>query len=425
MADHEATDAVAAVAQTLGALSVSEEAPVNQQELDTTTNPDAAGDSVPILPTSTTGESAAGLNVDPRVDSTNSAAHPSSSTSVPSQDKKPSVAELAAPFIFPSSAGAPFVALSRSAKFVRGVPGVPLDVYHVIADAVLASWGVGGQSAISVLADFEGEAPGFGGELTVGQFLLTSSVRPNDYSVNSAAKPTVTHGLLVNMREKEGAQLVKRLMTNPDIAKIMWGTDGDIISLRYQHNLGVMPCNVVDVQLQHSDPGRRLGMARALDQLRFSSKRLAGLPAKEGNLDFTPRIRNQRILPFPLSRDEARYSVDDLHRIEALVCDFGYGQKTVRSGKLKADRFMAGLRGPDSAVSRLEAEMSFFYRKRGPDKLIKAVELLRAVIHIESVFLASISSSQSKRLNQARETLARALRGDPRAVVPVDLGFAN
>ena len=206
---------------------------------------------------------------------------------------------------------------------------------------------------------------------------------------------------------------------NPNIVKVMWGADGDLVSLRFQHNLGASPCNVVDVQLAHSSPSRRLGMQRALARMR--SKRLDGLPHKEGHLDFTPRMYNRRILPFPLSLAVARYSMDDLHRIEALVCDFGV-LPSLKEARQQIDAFLLTLPLANTAVERLHTELNYLRRKFGQPKAIKAVEVLRYIIHIKLVF--DLNAEQLGQVQRAEKTVMSTLRFTD-AVVPVDLSFAT
>jgi hypothetical protein len=224
------------------------------------------------------------------------------------------------------------------------------------------------------------------------------------------------------MRDVPGAGLVQCLMSNPNIAKIMWGTDGDITSLRWQENLGCTPSNVVDVQLQYSpSPTQRLGMGRALRRI-YGSARLQRLPTKEGNLSFLPRILNKRILPFPISLSEAKYSMDDLHRIEALVCELG--ARSVEGGKLQVDAFLKRVGTLQAAVERLRQEHHFFKRKYGQETLIKGVELLRGVIHMKKAFPSIMQSRYRAEVENIELAVRQRLR-NTNATIPTDLSFVE
>ena len=391
----------------------------------------------PKIPAEPTHQADVGIAIVSNVDTTKEA------PSLPSSSKDTSNTVCATPqgpisttdelfksYTVRSSNGTPFLVISRSGSFVDGVPGMPSQTHQRAIQLITATWLSDTAPARSVLADFEGECPGFGGELTVGQFLLTNSVHPATYAVDRTAADAGEPGLLINMLEAEGAALVKLLMGNAKLAKIMWGTDGDIVSLRHQHNLGVVCRNVVDVQLQYSTPSRRLGMARALQRLSYNDRRLQSIPSKTGNLDFTPRIYNKRILPFPMSRAVARYSMDDLHRVEALVC--GLGHRTVEDGKRRVDTFVTTMErdgGIDAAVTRLEEEMYYFRKKWGDPKLIKGVEILRSVLHIQQAFgqhqqpQLRMSEHQQHRVRTTQQMLVQSLR-NTRAVIPADLSFA-
>ena len=340
---------------------------------------------------------------------------PSAGDSVPVPVAVEVMDEDLAPFIVRSSLDCPFIVLSSVPDFVTGVPAMPLKLFRQVVKSI--EWcGATSQTTCSVLADFEGEAPGFGGELTVAQFLPTSCVHPERYDVvHQTGKPSVK-GLLVNIQDPNGAALVKEIMANQHIAKVMWGTDGDVISLRYQHNLGVTAQNVVDVQLQHSSPPYRLGMARALQRVAGDRR----LTAKHGQLNFSPRVYNKRILPFPISFKEALYSVDDLHRIELLTVQLG--GRHVRDGKNKAQEFISRINDQSIAVESLYSELNYFNRRYGQPKAIKGVEILRGVIHVRQVF-KDMKPELARKLNSVEQQVQRNIRHMHGVVIPTDLSF--
>ena len=107
-------------------------------------------------------------------------------------------------------------------------------------------------------------------------------------------------------------------MESPRITKLIWGADGDLISLRHQASLkSIRASSVIDVQLGFSQPSRRLGMARMLESV--PPRMMQGLPMKDHQINYDPRARNMRCLRLPMNDRLACYSMDDLHRIEAIL----------------------------------------------------------------------------------------------------------
>merc|ERR1711939_1043037 len=110
-------------------------------------------------------------------------------------------------------------------------------------------------------------------------------------------------------------------MESSDIVKLIWGAVSDVQSLLHQEQprrLGIQVRSLVDVQLGFSTHDRRLGLAR-IPRENVHQSLLAGLPAKEV-IDFnSPHSENRRALPIPLSETAAKYAMDDLHRLEAVL----------------------------------------------------------------------------------------------------------
>ena len=148
--------------------------------------------------------------------------------------------------------------------------------------------------------------PGWAGELTCAQFLTTQAVKgggeagplvrniadaKDEACATAAAAALAPAGLLIDMRSKRGFALVKEIMENEAIGKLIWGADGDLTSLRYPVKTmgggsaeGIEAKNVVDVQLGYCTVQRRLGMARMLTRLPEAATK--GLPAKAAAVDF-------------------------------------------------------------------------------------------------------------------------------------------
>ena len=148
--------------------------------------------------------------------------------------------------------------------------------------------------------------PGWAGELTCAQFLTTQAVKgggeagplvrnvadaKDEASTTAAPAALAPPGLLIDLRSKRGFALVKEIMENEAIAKLIWGADGDLTSLRYPVKTmgggaaeGIEAKNTVDVQLGYSTAQRRLGMARMLSRLPEAATK--GLPAKAAAVDF-------------------------------------------------------------------------------------------------------------------------------------------
>ncbi len=354
-----------------------------------------------------------------------------------------------------SSIGHPFLTLSSSAAglFIAGMPACPPDVFDRLAQGVLA-WLATNPRGLVLLADFEGEQPGFGGELSVAQFLPTSAIvaassssssssageQPNDdngdagrrdnYYADLRTHPDAANtqelGLLVDMRDAAGAAVVAAVMTARHVTKLIWGADGDLTTLRHKSpgtgGIGAASASVVDVQLCFSSPQMRLGMARAM--LSVPQRFLAGgrLPAKDAlKMDFTPRLHNRRCAAFPLSRPLAQYCTDDLHRIEAILRAKCPGTHAYAEAAAETEAVSAALESPHAPLQWLAKEMQWLGRKSGADKLIKQVEVYRGVLHIEQVFGRGLLAGDLQRLRQHKAALERGLP----VKIPADLSFAK
>lgn len=284
-----------------------------------------------------------------------------------------------------------------------------------------------------LLADFEGEMPGFGGELVTAAFMPTAALDCSTLKARPAAATRA--GLLLDMRCPNGAALVRRLMESASITKVIWGADGDLTSLRHQvhpHPLGFACRAVLDAQLAFSTPQARLGMARILE--RVPPDFMAELPKKEC-IDFNmPHSLNKRALSWPLREVEARYAVDDLHRLDMILrtqvplCGGGYLAALAMSTEI-----MGVIDSDPDGLAWLQRELSFFERKRpGVQRRAQAVQLarhiktLRAQGVLSRLFIGSTPQEEAafEFIAAIEPQLDTELLADG-IVIPSDVAFAS
>jgi len=217
-----------------------------------------------------------------------------------------------------SSSGTLFAVVS-SLQLVEGVEAPGEEQLDRLMRAVMFYVEVLEKQGAVIIADFEGEMPGHGGELVTAAFLPTNAVDKATLKWEPRGMPR-TPGLLVDMRCRLGVKVAKKIMESTRLTKLIWGASADFQALMHQDSpvpLGMRPRETVDVQLAFSEPRRRLGMATMLE--RVPARFVEGLPAKD-QIDFDAIYsRNRRALPLPLSRTTAAYAMDDLHRIEAIL----------------------------------------------------------------------------------------------------------
>lgn len=319
-----------------------------------------------------------------------------------------------------SSLKVSFVVVSES-QLVETVPVLDqpdyedlLEQLRAIVDALEAERAV-------LLADFEGEMTGFGGELVTAAFMPCRSIDRNTLQ----AWPRVQvdrSGLLLDMRCRGGAELVQRVMESPHILKVIWGADGDLTSLRHQELpfcLGFRSSSVVDAQLAFSNPSARLGMARMLD--RVPQELIAQLPKKEW-IDFDqPHSLNRRALRWPLREEEARYAVDDMHRLDIIVST----QIPEAAGYLLAfnmtEQIVLRIENDPDGIAWLQNELMWFERKMpGTQRRSKAVQLAR---HIKGLRAKDAQLGPTWRwIGSLEANLSAELLKDG-VVIPADASF--
>ena len=287
-----------------------------------------------------------------------------------------------------------------------------------------------------ILADFEGENMGFGGELKLAQFMPTKCIN-NLLEINQSyplPEPSKV-GLLVNASCPAGRALIKRIMSSASLTKLIWGADGDLTSLRHQSDLGISSTNVIDVQLLFSNPGKRLGMARALDALKELKPALfasISLPEKEFDPTYyLASALNMESTTTPYTTSFVDYSMSDLHRIELLLLHLPATMQ-MRSVKEAMELTANDVELLESGTlgvlcTWLATEGEYYKRKFGQKKSEKATQFARAIKHAEIEFfgeqdeekIAAAKVQFGELKTMLAEELARL-----GVVVPDDLGFA-
>jgi hypothetical protein len=277
-----------------------------------------------------------------------------------------------------------------------------------------------------------GENMGWGGELVTAQFLVTGALDNETLARTGHENSNERTGLFIDARYPQGAELVRMIMESEHLTKLIWGADGDLVSLRHQGCLPVAAAmfesirstNVIDVQLGFSDETKRLGMARMIERVPSSNPTLRRLPSKELSPTFYSSFgKNKRCFPLPLSNELALYSVDDLHRIEVILQTRDPDVRNFTAAKTLTLKIISSLESPSSSVVRWVArERQHFGKKYGSKKQEKAVQLARAVRHAELAFGASLSGSDKRDLDSALKLVTIAL--DANGVdIPSDLSF--
>jgi len=308
------------------------------------------------------------------------------------------IAQYAAPLWFHSSLKTPFLVISPDA-LVENIPALDEDEFLQLVEAVEKYIEHLANTRAVVLADFEGEMPGFGGELVTACFQETVALHKETLQVLCPETPSPMPGLFIDLRDALGIRLVSKIMENPHITKIIWGAEGDLISLRFQYlprEMSIKSENVVDAQLAFSHPTRRLGMGRILTSV--PPHLLEELPGKDV-IDFdTCHANNQRALPLPLSTLAALYSVDDLHRLEAVLRskipistfskDGGYRQPRDLTSKLTNE-----LEHDRYGIAWLAKEEKWFLKMKGNKSGSKAVQIKR---HIKQLRLRNVKLTDAE-----------------------------
>lgn len=193
-------------------------------------------------------------------------------------------------------------------------------------------------------------------------------------------------GLLLDLRCLGCLPILRAIMEAPHILKLMWGADGDCISLLYQQMpipLNIDAQGVIDLQLAFStDLSRRLGMGRMLDQV--PATLTAGLPEKE-QIDWdAAHCQNRRALRLPMSSRDVAYAVDDLHRIEVILRSRRPPSGSYAEARNASWQVLQGIRGDPMGLDVLQKDFQWFERLQGVKRMVCAVKIMR---HLTSLRL--------------------------------------
>lgn len=268
-----------------------------------------------------------------------------------------------------------------------------------------------------VLADFEGEMLGHGGEMTVAVFRSISGCGP------AIQGPL---GLIVDLRSCRCAVVLKTIMESPRITKLMWGAEQDFQSMLHQVvpvALRVQPANVVDMQLAFStDEKHRLGMARMLD--RIPSELVGPLPPKD-SIDWDKwHSRNCRALHLPLDQTAATYTMDDLHRLEAILLTQWPPNASYEGARSTTERVLAEIKCDPHGLHALEKNAERLPRLNDETKIqVQAVKLMRHVLSIRATSDGLGLDEDQEKLVATVTTMATNVLDKRGVSIPNDLSF--
>lgn len=177
-------------------------------------------------------------------------------------------------------------------------------------------------------------------------------------------------------------------MESKKITKVIWGANGDLISLRHQVCLSaalapfpsIASVNVLDAQLGFSAVSKRLGMKRVLERVPFG--KICTLPSKELEDSFYDAFgRNKQCFRLPLTKRVALNAIDDLRSssYRSNPRDADSTRRLVRCCEAHHGHVLATLDAPSSGVSWLQLEKGYESRKFGSKRTQKAAQFTRAV----------------------------------------------
>eukprot|EP00928_Gymnodinium_smaydae_P003797 TRINITY_DN11340_c1_g1_i3.p1 TRINITY_DN11340_c1_g1~~TRINITY_DN11340_c1_g1_i3.p1 ORF type:complete len:567 (+),score=96.03 TRINITY_DN11340_c1_g1_i3:68-1768(+) len=300
-------------------------------------------------------------------------------------------------FSFSSSLECPFLVVSDQ-QLVEDIEAPAPRELETIVHIVNAFVNACEASNSVLLVDFEGEMPGYGGELICAQVQLCPALDAETLVAKSlpVGQRFCAPGLLIDLRTEKCVDVMRRIMESSSLIKVSWGANGDCQSLMYQTcpvPLKTVPTSLIDAQIAF-DSKFRIGMGRMLEHV--PAHLLVGLPTKE-QIDWDAfHSRNCRALPVPLERTHARYAVDDLHRMEAILCSKAPPTGSYVEARAATAEMLAALQADPCGLTALAEELSWFERRDGVRRTVKAVQIAR---HLRSVRdrLASSSVDETER----------------------------
>merc|ERR550514_1043762 len=123
-------------------------------------------------------------------------------------------------------------------------------------------------------------------------------------------------------------------------------------------------------------------MARMLSQV--PQELFSELPKKD-TIDFDGyHALNLRELALPLEVDQARYAVDDLHRLEAVLVSQMPAVGGYEEARAATEEEILRIEGDPDGLAWLRSEMVYFERKYGVPRQAKAVQLARHIMLLRS-----------------------------------------
>jgi len=285
------------------------------------------------------------------------------------------------PFIVKSSLGCPFLIVSEGQLISHVRAPLPNEFTQIIS-LVNACVTACETCEATMIVDFEGELSGHGGELTVAQLQVTSTVDSRTLMPRPIPEgPPCTLGLLLDLRTAPCIAVIRQVVESAHITKLMWGAAGDVESLMYQEQPTVFqfrPVCIVDVQKAFNG----LGLCNML--VHVPQRLQLGLPKKE-QIDFDAfHAQNRRALVLPLSFRSAAYAMDDLHRIEAVLrSKVPPGGSYVEASRA-TDQMVAETRADPLGLQTLGRKMGWFETSSGVKRTVKAVEIQRHIISLRA-----------------------------------------
>jgi len=293
-----------------------------------------------------------------------------------------------AEFTTRSSLGVPFLVLSKN-EFVAGQRAPSQEEWQGLQRTAVTLISFWVQRSAVVLADFEGEMPGIGGELICATFQRNLTIDPRSLRQAQSQGICRDMGLLIDLRCSQGVALVKQVMESSAITKMIWGADGDVASLRYgppAAPFSISSAQVVDVQLAFSTPNRRLAMAKMIERLP-SETLPVDLPNKNDCIDFSrSHAFNRRALQLPLPTRVATYAMDDLHRLDLVLQhqrpsgNAGYMQALDVTDALHCVLFQKPVMYCSDQLRRWHATL---YKITGLGRQMKAVQIKRTMMALK------------------------------------------
>lgn len=341
------------------------------------------------------------------------------------EEETPELLSFLEPFVLRSSLNCPFLVLSET-QLVTGMAAPTAEEFKRLKRLVTCFVAACQEKNAVLLADFEGEMPGHGGEISIAQLQFSEVLDPASLIPRRLAPEHSFQapGLLIDLRCPNCVDVIREVMGSPRILKVLWGANGDCQCLMYQRrpvHIGVDPQMLIDAQVAFDDRVR-IGMAKMLESVPAEIQK--GLPTKQAQIDWDAfHFENRRALELPLSPQKALYAVDDLHRIEAIL-----GTKQPISGAYasafqRSAQMLQDLRDDPYGLRTLQQDLVWLEKLEGRKKMVKAVIIAR---HCNSLTLrgATLTDEQNSLVRRARVCANDVLKTQ-HLQVPTDLSFKD